>query len=47
MFWEKKSLEDIRQIILENLSNNLAYSKDNILGFPGSFLDQIVFHGLP
>ena len=37
MFWEKKSLEDIRQIILEKLSNNLACSKDNVLGFPGFF----------
>jgi hypothetical protein len=33
MFWEKKSLEDIRQIIIEKLSNNVPVRKTMSLAF--------------
>ena len=33
MFWEKKSLEDIRQIILEKLSNNVPVRETISLAF--------------
>jgi len=33
MFWEKKSLEDIRQIIIEKLSNNVPVRKTISLAF--------------
>jgi len=44
MSWIKKSQEEIRSQIFEALSKNVNYQKESIIGVPGSFLDEKVFH---
>jgi len=44
MSWVKKSQEEIRSQIFYALSKNVNYQKESIIGVPGSFLDEKVFH---
>lgn len=43
MFWQKKSRDEIQQAVFDALAANLSYSRGEVLGFPGSFLDREVF----
>lgn len=47
VFWEKKSRESIRQAVFDALAANLSYSRGEVLGFPGSYLDREVFPDQP
>lgn len=42
--WEKKSHEEIKQIVFEALDNNVSYTKEMVLGIPASYLDDKVFN---
>ncbi len=44
MIWEKKSQEEIKDIVFKALQNNVNYDKENILGLPASYLDNKVFY---
>lgn len=47
MFWPKKSREEIHRAVFDALAANLSYSRGEVLGFPGSFLDREVFPAAP
>jgi len=42
--WQKKSHEEIKEIIFGALDKNVDYIKQTILGLPASYLDDKVFH---
>ena len=43
MAWEKKSEQEIKDIVFGALEKNINYSEKNILGVPASYLDEKVF----
>lgn len=43
MYWPKKSSGALRREVFDALSRNLSYSRGEMIGFPGSFLDRRVF----
>lgn len=43
MNWEKLSEREIHRELYKALEKNKRYSKDSIMGYPGSFLDEMVF----
>ncbi|KQR95120.1 cytochrome D ubiquinol oxidase subunit I [Chryseobacterium sp. Leaf180] len=47
MHWPQLSPESIREKVFSALDQNLNYSKESILGLPGTFLDQGQFHYSP
>ena len=47
MFWEKLSSQERRRRIFEALSENTSYRDGQVLGYPGSFLDRLVFPEAP
>ena len=42
--WKKHSHEEIKQRVFDALSENVNYSKENVLGIPASYLDDKVFN---
>lgn len=47
MHWPKLSKEEITNKVFEALNNNLNYSKESILGLPGTYLDREQFYDSP
>lgn len=47
MFWDKLSAEERRRVVLDALAENSSYSGGRMLGYPGSFLDRVVFPDAP
>jgi len=43
-FWDKKSEEEIKEVVFNALENNVNYDEQNILGIPASYLDKNVFN---
>jgi glutamate/tyrosine decarboxylase-like PLP-dependent enzyme len=46
MFWNKRSKEEMNEIINQALSQNADFRKGIVLGVPGTYLDREVFHEL-
>ncbi len=44
MFWEKYTATQIKNKVFESLSKNTNYRTENILGVPGTFLDDSIFY---
>lgn len=42
-FWDKKTNEEIKEIVFKALSKNVDYDVQNVLGIPASYLDRNVF----
>jgi len=47
MFWEQLSIEERRRIVFDALAENTSYHGGHVLGYPGSFLDRLVFPEAP
>jgi glutamate/tyrosine decarboxylase-like PLP-dependent enzyme len=45
--WKKLSPEAIRAAVFEALRDNLSYSRAEVLGYPGSYLDREIFPDAP
>lgn len=43
-YWDKKSDEEIRDIVFQALDQNVNYDEQNVLGLPASYLDRNVFN---
>ena len=44
MYWDKLSYDEVAAQIDEALSKNISYKTKNILGVPGSYLDEEQFY---
>lgn len=44
MFWDKYTFSQIKNKVFEALSKNTNYRSENILGLPGTYLDQDIFY---
>lgn len=42
-YWDKKSEEEVKEIVFNAISENINYDEQNILGVPASYLDKTVF----
>ena len=42
--WQKKTHEEIKDIVFKALDQNINNSEQNILGIPASYLDDKVFN---
>jgi glutamate/tyrosine decarboxylase-like PLP-dependent enzyme len=42
-YWDKKSEEEIKEIVFGSLAKNINYDEQNVLGVPASYLDKTVF----
>ena len=42
-YWDKKSEEEIKDVVFSALSKNVNYDEQNVLGIPASYLDRNVF----
>lgn len=43
-YWDKKSDEEIRDVVFQALDQNVNYDEQNVLGLPASYLDRNVFN---
>lgn len=43
-YWDKKSEEEIKEVVFSSLANNVNYDEQNVLGLPASYLDKNVFN---
>lgn len=43
-YWDKKSEEEIKEVVFDALENNVNYDEQNVLGIPASYLDKNVFN---
>jgi glutamate/tyrosine decarboxylase-like PLP-dependent enzyme len=47
MYWKKLSPEERRRAVFDALEKNTSYHDGHVLGYPGSFLDRLVFPDAP
>ena len=47
MHWKQLNTDEIREVVFGALARNTSYHDRQVLGFPGSFLDRVVFPGAP
>lgn len=47
MFWAKMTKDQIDRAVFDALSSNLSYCREDVIGFPGSYLDREVFPDAP
>src|SRR5690554_1759943 len=43
-YWDKKSDEEIRDVVFQALDQNVNYDEQNVLGLPASYLNRNVFN---
>lgn len=47
MFWKKLTAEEQQRVVFDALAKNTSYHDRHVLGYPGSFLDRLVFPEAP
>ncbi len=47
MLWARMNKDQIERAVFDALSSNLSYCRQDVLGFPGSYLDREVFPDAP
>ena len=43
MFWKARSASEYQAAVRSALDHNVRYSQADVMGFPGSFLDQAIY----